>query len=48
MMVLAQLTANANQLRYFVESGKYGTPGTNYYISLSLIALSVTMQLKLG
>uniref|UniRef100_A0A0N7ZCK5 Ninjurin-1 n=1 Tax=Scylla olivacea TaxID=85551 RepID=A0A0N7ZCK5_SCYOL len=48
MMDLALLTANANQLRYVLESGKFGNPGANYYISLTLIGLSIAMQLIIG
>lgn len=48
MMDLALLTANANQLRYVLESGKYGNPGANYYISLTLIGFSIAMQLIIG
>ena len=46
MMDLALLTANANQLRYVLESGKYGDPGANYYISITLIGFSIVMQVK--
>ncbi|XP_045138556.1 ninjurin-2-like isoform X2 [Portunus trituberculatus] len=48
MMDLALLTANANQLRYVLESGKYGNPTANYYISLTLIGFSIAMQLMIG
>ncbi|XP_050689663.1 ninjurin-1-like isoform X5 [Eriocheir sinensis] len=48
MMDLALLTANANQLRYVLESAKFGEPGPNYYISLTLISLSIIMQLLIG
>ncbi|XP_068242859.1 ninjurin-2-like [Palaemon carinicauda] len=48
MMDLALLTANANQLRYVIESGKYGNIGINYYVSMTLISLSILMQLVIG
>lgn len=48
MMDLALLTANANQLRYVIESGKYGNVGINYYVSLSLITISIFFQLAIG
>ncbi|XP_042224050.1 ninjurin-A-like isoform X1 [Homarus americanus] len=48
MMDLALLTANANQLRYVLEAGKFGSLGANYYVSLTLISLSIIMQLVIG
>ncbi|XP_064087218.1 ninjurin-1-like isoform X2 [Macrobrachium nipponense] len=48
MMDLALLTANANQLRYVIESGKYGNTDVNYYVSMVLIIISIIMQLVIG
>ncbi|XP_045594788.1 ninjurin-2-like [Procambarus clarkii] len=48
MMDLALLTANANQLRYVLEAGKFGNLGPNYYISITFISLSIVMQLVIG
>ncbi|XP_071535350.1 ninjurin-1-like isoform X2 [Panulirus ornatus] len=48
MMDLALLTANANQLRYVIETGKLGSVGPNYYISVTLISLSIIFQLVIG
>lgn len=48
MMDLALLTANANQLRYVIESGKYGNNDVNYYVSMVLIIISIIMQLVIG
>ncbi|KAK7067268.1 hypothetical protein SK128_021279 [Halocaridina rubra] len=48
MMDLALLTANANQLRYVIEAGRYGNYGVNYYVSLTLIIFSILFQLVIG
>lgn len=48
MMDIALLTANANQLRYVLETGKYGTNGTLYYLNVSLISVSIVLQLVVG
>ncbi|KAK3880505.1 hypothetical protein Pcinc_014996 [Petrolisthes cinctipes] len=48
MMDIALLTANANQLRYVLEVGKFGQLTARYYISLTLISLSIIMQLVIG
>ncbi|XP_053649548.1 ninjurin-A isoform X2 [Cherax quadricarinatus] len=48
MMDLALLTANANQLRYVIEAGKFGNLGPNYYISITFISISIILQLVIG
>ncbi|CAL4069534.1 unnamed protein product, partial [Meganyctiphanes norvegica] len=48
MMDIALLTANANQLRYVLETGKYGTNGALYYLNISLISISIILQLVVG
>lgn len=42
MMDLALLTANANQLRYVLESGSTGS--MYYYLNIVLICLSIFFQ----
>ncbi|XP_018010284.1 ninjurin-1-like [Hyalella azteca] len=46
MMDLALLTANANQLRYVLESGSVG--GLYYNLNVSLICISIIFQVVIG
>ena len=45
MMDIALLTANANQLRYVLESGSTG--GFYYYFNITLISFSIILQVSL-
>ncbi|KAL1130593.1 hypothetical protein AAG570_011839 [Ranatra chinensis] len=45
MMDLALLSANANQLRYVLESGQ---KQVYYYVSLVFISLSIILQVAVG
>ncbi|XP_028161985.1 uncharacterized protein LOC114353977 [Ostrinia furnacalis] len=46
MMDLALLSANANQLRYVIESSSAGHP--YYYLSVVFISLSIILQVAVG
>ena len=45
MMDIALLTANANQLRYVLESGSTG--GLYYYLNVILICFSILLQVSI-
>ncbi|GAB0087043.1 uncharacterized protein DMENIID0001_013030 [Sergentomyia squamirostris] len=45
MMDIALLTANANQLRFIIT---YNTESRTFYVSLSLLILSLVLQVSVG